>query len=105
MLARALVAAVIAGLVSVPRASIAGVAIGVLESVIGFNFINQPGVVDFVLFVAVLITVWITSRRQRPQPDVYPTTLKGRTVPAHLRSLWWIRHMDKAWIVFACIVA
>jgi ABC-type branched-subunit amino acid transport system ATPase component/ABC-type branched-subunit amino acid transport system permease subunit len=104
-LARALVAAVIAGLVSVRRAMIAGVAIGVLESVISFNFINQPGVVDFVLFVAVLITVWITSRRKRPEPDVYPTTMKGRAVPAHLRSLWWIRHMDKAWIVLACLVA
>ncbi len=104
-LARALVAAVIAGLVSIPRAMIAGVAIGILESVIGFNFINQPGVVDFVLFAAVLIAVWIQSRRLRPEPDVYPSTPKGRAVPDHLRTIWWIRHLDKAWIGLACVVA
>ena len=98
-------AAVIAGLVSIPRALIAGIAIGIVESVIGFNFINEPGVVDFVLFVAVLIAVWIQSRRQRPEPDVYPSTPKGRAVPDHLRHMWWLRHINKAWIGLACVVA
>ena len=104
-LARALVAAVFAGLVSIPRALIAGVAIGIVESVIGFNFINQPGVIDFILFVGVLIAVWVQSRRQRPEPDVYPSTPKGRAVPAYLRTVWWIRYVDKVWIGLACIVA
>jgi ABC-type branched-subunit amino acid transport system ATPase component/ABC-type branched-subunit amino acid transport system permease subunit len=104
-LARALVAAVLAGLVSIPRAMIAGIAIGIIESVIGFNFINQPGVVDFILFVAVLIAVWVQSRRKRPEPDIYPATPKGRAVPEYLRTIWWIRHLDKAWIGLACVVA
>ena len=104
-LARALVAAVLAGLASIPRAMLAGVAIGIAESVIGFNFINQPGVVDFILFVAVLIAVWVQSRRNRPEPDIYPATPKGRAVPDYLRTIWWIRHMDKALIGLACVVA
>ena len=104
-LSRALVAAVIAGLVSIPRALIAGIVIGIIESVIGFNFINQPGVVDFVLFVAVLVAVWIQSRRQRPEPDVYPATPKGRAVPEYLQTIWWLRHMNKVWIGVACVLA
>ena len=42
-LARALVAAVIAGMVSFPRAMLAGVVIGVVQSLFLFNYLDKPG--------------------------------------------------------------
>ena len=48
-LVRALAAAVIGGMVSFPRAFVAGVAIGVIEAVVRFNYLDQPGLMDFLL--------------------------------------------------------
>lgn len=104
-LAQALIAAVIAGLRSFPRAMAAGVLVGVVESVLQFNFINEPGVVQFVLFLMVLIAVAVQSRRRVPEPHVYPTTPKARPVPEYLRDVWWIRHLDKGVIAIALVVA
>ena len=63
----------IAGLASFPRAMVAGVVIGVVQAVIGFNFLSQPGLIDLVLLVAVLVAVWLQSRQpgaesRRPTP-------------------------------------
>ncbi len=104
-LAMALIAAVIAGLRSFPGAMAAGVLVGVVESVLQFNFINEPGIVQFVLFLIVLIAVAVQSRRRVPEPHVYPTTPKVRPVPEYLRSVWWIRHLDKALIAVGLLVA
>ena len=104
-LAQALIAAVIAGLRSFPRAMAAGVLVGVVESVLQFNFINEPGVVQFVLFLMVLVAVGVQSRSRIPEPHVYPTTPHARPVPQYLRSVWWIRHLDKALIAVALVVA
>ena len=68
-LVRALVAAVIAGMVSFPRALFAGIAIGVVQALIGFNFIDQPGLIDFLLLVAVLVAVVLPEPRTRPRGD------------------------------------
>jgi ABC-type branched-subunit amino acid transport system ATPase component/ABC-type branched-subunit amino acid transport system permease subunit len=94
-LAQALVAAVIAGLRSFPRAVVAGAAIGILSSILNYNFINQPGLIDFFLFVAVLIAVWFQSRHADPDPQTYPTAPKGRVIPEYLKRVWWLRHADK----------
>ena len=94
-LAQALVAAVIAGLRSFPRAVVAGAAIGILSSILNYNFINQPGLIDFFLFVAVLIAVWFQSRHADPDPQTYPTAPKGRVIPEYLKRVWWLRYVDK----------
>ena len=94
-LAQALVAAVIAGLSSFPRAVVAGAAIGVLSSILNYNFINQPGLIDLFLFIAVLIAVWFQSRRYDPDPQTYPTAPKGRVIPEYLKRIWWLRYLDK----------
>ena len=104
-LAQALIAAVIAGLRSFPWAMAAGVLVGLVESVLQFNFINEPGIVQFVLFLMVLVAVAVQSRSRVPEPHVYPTTPKVRPVPEYLRSVWWIRHLDKSLIAIALAVA
>ena len=109
-LVRALVAAVIAGMVSFPRAMFAGVAIGVLQAVIGFNYLDKPGLIDALLFLAVLIAVAVQTRsstRGREETQTFSFTPKVREIPDNLRGVWWVEHLNKlvlALLVVAAIV-
>ena len=93
-LARAMVAAAIAGMTSFPRAMAAGVYLGVVESVIRFNFLAQPGLFDFLLLIAVLVAVAM-HRGQRLSTESFSFTPKIPPIPSHLRQIWWIRHMNR----------
>jgi branched-subunit amino acid ABC-type transport system permease component len=104
-LAGALVAAVIAGLASFSRALIAGALIGVATTVLTYYFINQPGLVDVLLLAAVLVAVWHQSRRAEPDPQIYPSIPKARTTPEYLKSIWWVRHLDRGWFALAVLIA
>lgn len=90
---RALVAAVIAGMASFPRAMLAGVALGVVEAVIRFNWYDQAGLVDFVLFLAVVIAVFFQSRGQREEAATFSFAPRVTPVPDRLRAIWWVRHL------------
>jgi ABC-type branched-subunit amino acid transport system ATPase component/ABC-type branched-subunit amino acid transport system permease subunit len=87
---RALAAAVIAGMVSLPRALVAGIAIGVGEAVLRYNFLTEPGLVDAVLFVVVVAAVWLLSRRQE-ETATFSFTPKVRPIPPEIRDRWWAR--------------
>jgi ABC-type branched-subunit amino acid transport system ATPase component/branched-subunit amino acid ABC-type transport system permease component len=91
-LVRALAAAVIAGMASFPRALGAGIAIGVCEAVLRFNFIEQVGLIDFVLFLVVLVAVWFQSR-QPGETQSFSFAPKVKPIPDRLRDVWWVRHM------------
>jgi ABC-type branched-subunit amino acid transport system ATPase component/branched-subunit amino acid ABC-type transport system permease component len=91
-LVRALAAAVIAKMVSFPRALLAGVAIGVVEAVIRFNFLDQVGMVDFLLFLVVLVAVWFQSRTPG-ETQSFSFAPKVKSVPERLRGVWWVRWM------------
>lgn len=91
-LVRALAAAVIARMVSFPRALVAGIAIGVVEALIRFNFLDQIGLADFLLFVVVLVAVWFQSR-QPGETQSFSFAPKVKPVPERLRQVWWIRHL------------
>ncbi|MFN6119350.1 MAG: ABC transporter permease subunit [Actinomycetes bacterium] len=93
-LIRALVAAVVAKMVSFPRAFVAGIAIGVVESVIRFNFLDQGGLVDFLLLLVVLVAVFFQSRGHA---DAEPFSFAPRVkpVPERLRGRWWVRQVDR----------
>ena len=80
-LARALAAAVIAGMVSFPRAFFAGIAIGVVQALISFNYLDQPGLIDFLVFLAVLVAVVLAEPAGRGRdPDVL-VRAQGRADP------------------------
>jgi ABC-type branched-subunit amino acid transport system ATPase component/branched-subunit amino acid ABC-type transport system permease component len=90
---KALAAAVIAGLASFPRAVIAGVAIGITESILRFNFITEPGLIDFVIFVVVLLIVFFQSRIRMQDEAVSAFTPRQSPLPDRVRSLWYVRKM------------
>ena len=94
-LARALVAAVIAGMVSFPRAMLAGVVIGVVQSLFLFNYLDKPGLIDLFLLIAVLIAVALQSRgRDREETQTFSFTPKVREIPENLRDVWWVRRLN-----------
>ncbi|MEE9417043.1 MAG: ATP-binding cassette domain-containing protein [Acidimicrobiales bacterium] len=102
-LARALAAAVIAGMVSFPRALLAGIAVGVLQSVVQFNFLDQAGLFDFVLFVGVVIAVYLQGRTEQERAT-FSFAPKVRPIPPRLQDIWWVRNLS-AIALFALLAA
>jgi ABC-type branched-subunit amino acid transport system ATPase component/ABC-type branched-subunit amino acid transport system permease subunit len=98
-LVRALAAAVIAGMVSFPRAFGAGLAIGVLQALIGFNFFDQQGLIDFLLLIAVMVAVYFQSRNAPRETQTFSFAPKRQPIPAQLRSIWWVRQFDRSGLV------
>ena len=90
---RALAAAVLAGMVSFPRALLAGVALGVAEALLDFNFLDQAGMFDMLLFLAVAVAVYLQTRQSRNESATFSFAPRIRPIPQHLRAFWWIRHL------------
>lgn len=90
---KALIAAVIAGMVSFPRTVAVGVIIGVVEALIRFNYPEQVGLVDFVLFLAVVVALFLRSRGERDEAATFSFAPRVTAVPERLRAIWWVRHL------------
>ena len=93
-MARALVAAVIAGMVSFPRAIIAGLVIGVAQAHVQFLFLEQGGLIDFILFIVVAIVVAFQSRGATETEGSFSFSARRRPIPERLREVWWVRRMS-----------
>ena len=104
-LVRALAAAVIAGMYSFRRAFLAGIAIGVVEAVVRFNYLDAPGLMDFLVLVAVLVAVNWQSRQGAGETQTFSFGAKPRPIPERLRGVWWVRQIDKAGLVLMGIGA
>jgi ABC-type branched-subunit amino acid transport system ATPase component/ABC-type branched-subunit amino acid transport system permease subunit len=104
-LVRALAAAVIAGMVSFRRAFVAGIAIGLVQAFVGFNFIAQPGLMDFLVLIAILIAVYFQSRRRDAETQNVSFVPKRRPIPERLRPRWWARNLDRAGLLALLVVA
>jgi ABC-type branched-subunit amino acid transport system ATPase component/ABC-type branched-subunit amino acid transport system permease subunit len=95
-MSRVLVAALIAGMVSFPRALIAGLAIGVVEAVVRYNAPTQGGTVDALLFVVAVIACWLIARNQDRDEDAsFSFAPRSKPIPERLRSLWWVRMLPR----------
>ncbi len=103
-LVRALAAAVLAKMVSFPRALLAGIGIGVAQSVVQFNFLNQAGLVDFLLFIAVVIAVYFQGREES-EKATFSFAPKVKPIPERLASRWWIRNMSTLAIAVIAVLA
>ena len=108
LLLRVLAAALIGGMVSMPRAFVAGIAIGVAESLINYNFNTQRGLLDLVLFVVVLVTLLVSGRRRvlaEAGSGRWSFAPRTRPIPAALQSKWWVRSLPAIGVGFVTLVA
>jgi ABC-type branched-subunit amino acid transport system ATPase component/ABC-type branched-subunit amino acid transport system permease subunit len=105
-LSRVLAAALIARMVSFPRALFAGIAIGVIEAVIKYNTPTQGGTMDALLFVVVLITTWLIARSTDQDDDAsFSFAPRSKPIPERLREIWWVRALPRLIGVAALVVA
>ncbi len=104
-LLRALIAAVIARLDSFRAALLAGLAIGVVEALIQFNLLDQPGLVDVLLFLVALVAVWLQSRGGGEGEAAFSFTPPVATIPARLKPKFWVRNLDRVVLLAGLAVA
>ncbi len=64
LLVRALAAALVGGLVSIPRTVVAGIAIGIIEAVTFFN-VDSPSIIDAMLFGGILLLLLFAPNLRR----------------------------------------
>ena len=96
-LSRVLAAALIARMVSFPRALFAGVGIGVVEALIRYNAPTKTGVADGLLFLVVLAATWLTARRDDTEDGTsFSFAPRSKPIPERLRNLWWVRALPFA---------
>ena len=92
LLLRALAAALVGRMVSLPLALAGGVGIGVFEAIV-FNNVRGSGFPDFLMFVIVLVLVLVRGRglMQQEEASTWSLTPKPRPVPERVRELWWVK--------------
>lgn len=93
LLLRALTAGMVGGLVSLPRTLIGGVLVGVAEAVLFVN-VSSPGIVDLVLFVAVLALVLTRKGIADEESRSWSLSPKVRAIPERLRGVWWVERLN-----------
>jgi ABC-type branched-subunit amino acid transport system ATPase component/ABC-type branched-subunit amino acid transport system permease subunit len=104
LLLRALAAALVGGLVSMPRALVGGVVVGLVEAVMTSN--GAPsGSTDLVLFVAILVMTLMRRRDVDESADGLGISVKVPPLPAVVRNLWWVRRSGLILALVAVVVA
>jgi ABC-type branched-subunit amino acid transport system ATPase component/ABC-type branched-subunit amino acid transport system permease subunit len=93
LLLRALAAALVGRMISLPLALLGGVLVGMIEAVLFVN-IRDPGVADLALFIGVLVMVFLQRRGlSTDETGTWSLSQKVRPIPARLRSIWWVRRL------------
>jgi ABC-type branched-subunit amino acid transport system ATPase component/ABC-type branched-subunit amino acid transport system permease subunit len=105
LLLRALTAAVIGRLQSLPIALVSGVALGILEQLLLWNY-PQSGLVEVVMFVIILVALLVQRRRGgRDEEKGSWAAVRGlRPIPEKLQSLWAVRAMGPAFSIVTIAV-
>ena len=107
ILLRTLAAAVIAGMASMPVALAAAVVLGTGEAVLFYNNPDDPGLVNGVLLLVVLVAVLVVSLRTRGLGirERFSLAPRVRPVPPALRRFWWVRHHTRLGAGLALVAA
>ncbi|MCH7788659.1 MAG: ATP-binding cassette domain-containing protein [Acidobacteria bacterium] len=87
---RAMAAAVLAKMVSFPRAIVAGVVIGLSQSILQFNYAGDTPI-DFLLFIAIVVAIFIQNRDAPPETGTFSFAPKIKPIPERIRGIWWVR--------------
>jgi ABC-type branched-subunit amino acid transport system ATPase component/ABC-type branched-subunit amino acid transport system permease subunit len=106
LLLRALTAALLARMSSLPVALAAGVAIGISESVLTYND-DQRGLLDAALFVVVLVALLglARSREAADSSGAWSLSPRIRPVPAALDGVFWVRRLPQLGSLLLVLVA
>ncbi|HEX5947063.1 MAG TPA: ATP-binding cassette domain-containing protein [Acidimicrobiales bacterium] len=102
---RALAAAVIGGMVSFPRTVAAGIGLGIADAVLRFNFPDQVGLIDFVVFLAIVVAVFMQTRTRDTETATFSFAPRVRPVPERLRQIWWVRNLPRLTGLLALVAA
>ncbi len=109
LLVRALAAAVIARMSSIGIACLAGLAIGVLEQLVFWNWPDQPGAVEVALLVLVLVAFLVQpsgpTGRAGADRSGWTAAMGARPLPPDLRRNPRVRRAGAAAAVVAVLVA
>jgi len=107
ILLRTLAAAVIAGMRSLPRAMVAAVVLGVGEAVLFYNNPDDPGLVNGVYLLVVLVAVLVVSLQARGGAlrERFSLAPRTRPIPESLRDVWWVRNHARIGAGLALAVA
>jgi ABC-type branched-subunit amino acid transport system ATPase component/ABC-type branched-subunit amino acid transport system permease subunit len=100
-----LTAALIGRMTSFPRAVAGAIAIGVFNQVLTFNYTLNSSVVQFVLFIFVLVLVARLSRADDAGGESFAFAPRVPPVPERLREIWWVRRMPQLLGGFGLVVA
>lgn len=98
LLIRALAVAVLAGFANLQVAMLASVALGVIESVVHWNF-PTGGYTELAIFAILSLALFLRARTlaaKGPIDDLPAMTSSPRPVPKRLRDLIWVRHFHRA---------
>jgi ABC-type branched-subunit amino acid transport system ATPase component/ABC-type branched-subunit amino acid transport system permease subunit len=90
-----LTAALIGKMTSFPRAVVGAIFVGVLYQVLFYNFPNTSGLVQFVLFILVLVLVARMRRADDTGGESFAFAPRVPPVPERLREIWWVRRMPQ----------
>lgn len=107
-LSRVLAAALIARMVSFPRALVAGIAIGIVDALVKYNAPTQTGLTDALLFVVVVVVTWLIARRESADDDAsFSFAPRVKPIPERLRGIWWVRALPRliGAVAFATAIA
>jgi ABC-type branched-subunit amino acid transport system ATPase component/branched-subunit amino acid ABC-type transport system permease component len=91
-LSRAMIAFVLARMRSYHLAFLYGIAIGVAEAVVRFNFIRKPGLFDVIGLAVVLVVVFLQGRTQADD-GVFAFAPTVRVRPERVDEVPWLRRM------------
>ena len=88
-------AALIGRMTSFPKSVGGAILVGLLYQVLVFNFPNETGLVQFVLFIVVLVLVARLSRADDAGGESFSFAPRVPPVPERLREIWWVRRMPQ----------
>ena len=100
-----LTAALIGRMTSFPKTVLGAIVVGVFYRIVPFNFSNDPGLVQFLLFILVLVLVARMRRSDDTGSESFAFAPRVRAVPERLKEIWWIRRMPQLLGGFAVLVA
>jgi ABC-type branched-subunit amino acid transport system ATPase component/ABC-type branched-subunit amino acid transport system permease subunit len=100
-----LTAALIGRMTSFPKTVLGAMGVGILYRVVPFNFSNDPGLVQFLLFILVLVLVARMRKGDDAGGESFAFAPRVPPVPERLREIWWVRRMPQLLAGFALVVA